>query len=507
MTISACEVDNPVYPTAATADFIVEEQTEYEIDREIKLTDRSIPEERAEIVEWTWDFGTSDIPNSNEQNPAVLYEREDTYQITLTIRDSNGLLSTTRKTITVIDPANSVRLDWMSSLAESIQNTVSPALSPDEQTVYMVADNSTSDLVLYAYHAETGDTKWAFNLDHALAEQNPGGDPRLVYCSPSVGPDGTVYLALRDLQSPGTNRKSYLFAITANGTSKWTYDFGYDVNINYVTVAVDLNKQVYVGGLTNTPFNIVVLNSDNGEELNRINSPVGIRTGLSVSKAGDIYFASTGANGIYSYNIASASQNFNYQPSGLSTAGGAFSIDDDGTVYTTASLGAEGGILAFDANGNEKWVYRTSAAIDFGGVSIGTDGTLYASGGRVDASTGTSDGLVALNSNGELKWKFTTEEAVTNSVPVVDNREYVHFITDEGTYIVLRNDGTEFGRLKLGEKATSSAVMDAQGRVYLAVEETPGTSRIVRISSRASGVADSPWPMKGQDAQRSHVQK
>src|SRR5699024_2685434 len=125
----------------------------------------------------------------------------------------------------------------------------------------------------YAYQAGNGSIKWEFNLDQAMATLNPGANPRIIYCSPSVGSDGTIYLAVRDLQSPSSNRKSILLALNPDGTSKWIYEFGYDVNINYITVAVDNSDRVFVGGLTNTPFNVVVIDAANGNEIKRIPSP------------------------------------------------------------------------------------------------------------------------------------------------------------------------------------------------------------------------------------------
>lgn len=497
-----------VYPTAAKAEYSVAKD-EFNVSEEIQFTDKSLPEPGNKIISWEWDFGTSTIPKSNLQSPVIKYTAENNYSVKLTITDNNGLRSSFAKNIKVIDPSNNVGIVWSSPLAEAIQNTVSPALSPDEKTIYMIADriDANGDLKLFAFNADNGSKKWEYNLDQAVAALNAGGNPRQIFCSPSVAPDGTVYIAVRDLQATAASRKSFLFAINPSGTAKWNYAFGYDVNFNYLTIAVGQDGNVYVGGLTNAPFNIVVLNQNNGVEVKRIALPAGVRSGLALSKTGDIYFASTGANGIYSYNVITGVQKFNYKPANLTSTGGDFSISSDGTIYSTATIGANGGILAMNADGTEKWVYKTAGGIDFGGIAIGADGTLYSPGGRTAGLPAKSDGLVALNTDGTMKWKFETAEAVTNCVPLVDNRGYIHFVTDLGTYYVVKPDGTIYGSISLGVKCWSSPVIDATGKVYIGCEKTSGVSEISCIKTRATGPSNSAWPMKGKDSRRTHMQK
>lgn len=373
----------------------------------------------------------------------------------------------------------------------------------------MIADRAdvNGELKFFAYNTSNGSLKWEFNLDKAIADLNPGGNPRLVYCSPSVGSDGAVHIALRDLQSTGANRKSFFFAINPNGTKKWHYSFGYDPNFNYITPAIDGAGKIYVGGLTNQPFQVLALNPADGSISQTIPLTVGVRCGLVLSKSGNVYFGSTGANGIFSYNGSSTLMNYNYKPEGLGTTGGSFSIGTDGTLYTVASVAAGGAVVAINPDGTQKWEFNTVGGIDFGGVIIGSDGTLYASGGKTGGTLAKSDGLVALNPDGTLKWKVEITEPVNNCVPLVDNRGYVHFITDIGTYYVVKSDGTIYGSKSFGKRSYSSPVMDATGLVYIGVEPEIGASEIICISTRATGVANSPWPMKGQNAQRTFLQK
>jgi PKD repeat protein len=52
------------------------------------------------LVSWSWDFGDSSA-KSTKQNPSHTYKAPGSYDVTLTIRDSNGLTSTVTKQVTV----------------------------------------------------------------------------------------------------------------------------------------------------------------------------------------------------------------------------------------------------------------------------------------------------------------------------------------------------------------------------------------------------------------------
>jgi PKD repeat protein len=52
------------------------------------------------LVSWSWDFGDSSA-KSTKQNPSHTYKAPGSYDVTLTIKDSNGLTSTVTKQVTV----------------------------------------------------------------------------------------------------------------------------------------------------------------------------------------------------------------------------------------------------------------------------------------------------------------------------------------------------------------------------------------------------------------------
>ena len=477
------------------------------INQEVQFTDNSQPAEGATITKWEWNFGESNESVSTEQNPKWTYTSSGNFTVKLTVTDSKNNTSSVSHDIMVMDPNDMVKLLWKSAVTGAIQNTVSPAMSPDGSTVYMWADQSATDaydVQLMAFNVADGTLKWAFNASNALAELNDNGGVRQIFASPAVGPNGDIYICARDLKNTGAARKSFCFAITPDGKKRWHYAFGIDSNFNYMTPAIDAAGNIYLGHLTTQPFEIAIINPENGSKTKSIPLTLGVRSGISVDKAGNVYFCSTGTNGLFSYSSASAAMNWNYKEN-VATTGGDITIGADGTVYTVIAGAQNGIVAAVSSNGAKKWEYELPGGADYGGAVIGADGTIYANGGKVSPAKD-SGGIVALNSDGSLKWHFPTDEDVNNCVPLVDNRGYVHFITDKGTYYVVTNEGTLYGTKSLGTKTFASPVINAKGEVCIAVEED-GKSFVCGLDTGAEGYADSAWPMKGQNPQRTHAQK
>lgn len=503
-----CEAEKIVYETGPKATFSTTEES-YELGEEVNFIDSSVPSDNNTIVSWSWDFGEDEQAVSNEQNPNYIYKTGGTYTITLKVTDNNDLSSTNKQDVTIIDPTKAVNVFWRKPLLGSISNTVSPTLSKDNKTVYMWANQSASDaydVKLIAYDTDSGDERWAFNVNDALAELHADGGVRLVYASPSVGMNGEIYVVARDLRNEGAARKTFMFGVDPNtGKKKWDYNFGIDANINYITPAIDAKGNVYIGHLSNQPYAITVLNGSTGELIKQIPLEIGVRSGLSLTKTGEVLFCSTGGNGLYAFDTSNEIQKFNFNDN-FGTTGGAVSVDKDGSIYTVAALTDGGGIIALNSDGSKKWIYKTPGVIQYGGVIIGADGTLYANGGKSVEGLN-SAGIVALNPDGTLKWHFGTLEDANNNIPIIDDRGYVHFLSDDAIYYIIKQDGTIFTSIDLGVKSFSTPVMDSNGKTYLAVQNDNGESEMICLTTGAKSYADSAWPMKGQNPQRTSLQK
>lgn len=471
----------------------------------VSFTDGSTPARDASITSWEWNFGESDTSVSTQQNPEWTYTTSGGFTVTLKVTDSKKNVSTVSHDILVMNPEDLVSVVWKKQMLGAIENTVSPAMSPDGKSVYMWADQSADnayDVVLKAFSVEDGTEKWACDINKEYATLNAGAGVRLVYSSPAVGPDGDVYVCARDLRNSGAARRSFLLAIRPDGSKHWHYAFGIDANFNYMTPAIDAAGNIYVGHLTNSPFEIAILDPKTGAKSSSIPLTVGVRSGISLDRNGNVYFCSTGTNGLFSYSKAGA-MNWQYNTN-FSATGGDITLGADGTIYTVATSAKSGLVSAISPSGVTKWEYALPGTAQYGGVVLGADGTIYANAGKVSGES--TAGVVALDANGQLKWHFSTDEDVNNCVPMVDNRGYVHFITDSGTYYVVTDTGLLYGKKSLGNRTFSSPVMNAAGQVCVAVQDQ-SVSYVIRLDTGASAPADSAWPMKGQNQCRTHLQK
>lgn len=468
------------------------------LGEELTFTDKSIPAEGATMTSWIWNFGESKTAFSTEQNPKWTYTTSSSFSVSLKVTDSKGNESALSKDILVMDPSDLISVEWKTAVLGVIENTMSPAMSNNGKVVYMYADQSAAnayDVALKAFDAENGAEKWSFNVNDALAALNTNGGVRIVYSSPSVGSNGDIYVCARDLKNPAPERKSFMFAVKADGTKHWHYAFGLDGNFNYMTPAIDASGNIYVGHLTTAPYAIQVINPTTGIADRTIPLSVGVRSGISLSKEGDVYFCSTGKNGMLAYGIG-GSQKWAYNINVKATSGD-ITVASDGTIYTVVAGASSGILCAVNANGTEKWQYALPYHTPYGGAVLDVDGTVFANSGK---------GIVAIKPDGTLKWKFEIEEQVQNCVPLVDNRGYVHFITDKATYYVVTNEGKLYGKKSIGDKSFASPLIDATSKVYIAAE-TAGKSYIFCLKTGATSAAASDWPMKGQNPQRTHLQK
>lgn len=507
LALFSCEEDKVYYNTAARADFTIGENM-YELGQTAVFTDVSIPAEGNKIVSWSWEFGDVAKSVSTEQNPTFVYQSDGTFTVKLTVTDNNGLKATASKDLTILDPAKAINVMWQKEMGGVIESTVSPALSVDGKTVYMITDQTSTgafDVKLFAYDTSDGTQRWTFDVTAKMNELNPGGGASMVYTSPAVGPNGDVYIVVRDLKPANAAhpRALFLFAVGSDGRMKWAYK-ATDSNVYAVTPAIDASGNIYFG---HRGKKLIVL-SPTGSVIKEISLDVEVLSGLSLSKDGIIYFGSSKNTGYFGYDFASGTQKFVYQKDLGATAlkGNSYTVGANGTIYTVAELTTGGAVIALNPDGTEKWIYHTQGAIINGGVAIGADGTLYANGGKaIDGEI--SAGVIALNADGSLKWHYATTEDVSSCMPVVDNRGYVHIISDNAIYYVVKPDGNLLASAELGVRCFSSPVMDINGYLYVGIETVAGASDIICISSGATSYADSAWPMKGQNPQRTGLQK
>lgn len=311
--------------------------------------------------------------------------------------------------------ATTPNLKWGAMPAIDYENVIcpgSPAIGEDG-TVYVGA---YWDGNLYAFDPTTGATKWTFQTGGAI-ECSPvvdsagtiyiGADngtfyalypngtlkwalPSLPYytlSSPTIGPDGTIYMLLGTPDNFGPTNVEALNP--ADGSLEWEYSSSYSYT-NGSTPAFS-NGNLYISG-----FNYVFALSSTGtfEWATSVLSgqEAGILSSPAVSPDGSIMVGS-GDGKVYALNPADGSMKWSFTTGGEVDSSPA--IGPDGTVYVGST---DDNVYAISSNGLEKWAFTTGDWV-LSSPAIGADGTIY---------VGSNDGnLYAINgTSGESIWVY-----------------------------------------------------------------------------------------------------
>lgn len=493
-----------VNPTVA--DFTLDKD-EYFLGDEVNFIDLSTTKGSTTITAWKWEFADEARSTSDQRNPSFRYDAPGSYPVKLTVTDSYGLTKSVTKSVNIQDPSQIIATQWTAALGGAVKGGSSAAVSPDGSTVYMLRSLADSDLAaLFAYDTADGQVKWSLDVSVAMSATSATAQAKDIFSSPSVGTDGTIYMIVRDLQSDKAQRGVCVIAVNPNGSVKWAKKGGESgTNLYAVTPAVDAAGNIIVA----TRGNEVWKYTPSGEVSVFATDGLGVTAGMTVSKSGVVYGAANGANGFFALDTNNGTPLWKYNTD-FGGAADAFtgalrsaqaSIDLDGTIYFVTDAGAGGQIIAFNPDGNVKWIHTTAGAIPDGGVVIAEDGTIYSNGGMAP-----SEGLIALNSDGSLKWTVQTKSNVQTS-PVIDDRGYIHVVDAMANYYVIKPDGTLLAEDRLGESCTSAPVMDGAGRLYVTVLKE-GVPTVVCVTSKANSYAtDAPWAMRGQNPCRTGLQK
>jgi outer membrane protein assembly factor BamB len=230
---------------------------------------------------------------------------------------------------------------WGTSPFDAADIRLAPAVAADG-TVYIVAAAALGDPLwpsdlLYALRPADGQTRWAYNIGRAT------------YGSPTLGPDGTIYLG-------STTSPSVLDAIRPDGTRKWRWR---SLSNGWIESSPALGPKgdIY---LQHNSLGLVALTamgrlkwkrgmgSGGGSLGEAFNSP-------AVGPDGTIYIGSS-AHYFYALNPTNGSERWKVAvDSWMYHAACAISADGS-TIYR----GDNGGIFyAFDQAGFVKWRYNT----------------------------------------------------------------------------------------------------------------------------------------------------
>ena len=215
----------------------------------------------------------------------------------------------------------------------------------------------------------------------------------------------------------------------------------------------------------------------------------------SIGADGTVYFGS-GDKKVYAVDGASGNKKWEFQTRGpiiLSSP----AIGSDGTIYIGSM---DRRVYALDGqSGAEIWSFKTDVKVgDLGfksaGVhwspTIGSDGTVF---------VGTEAGkLYALNGKtGAKKWEFEASADITASPAIGDDGTIYVGSQDSNIYALDGETGTLEWKYDAGHNVNTSPAIGPGGIIYVGSR----TCKLYAIKTSSQGLADSPWPMFGQNPQ------
>ncbi len=283
----------------------------------------------------------------------------------------------------------------------------SSAAIADDGTVYI---RSFSNF-LFAINPD-GTEKWRFPV-RVSAD---------TWSSPTIGPDGTIYVG----SEGGEGRKGNIHAINSDGTEKWTFKTDSDV---FPTVAIADDGTIYSGSGGDGHFH--ALNPSGSQKWN-------FRTGrhtessVAIGSDGTLYFGNWD-NKVYALD-PNGKKKWEYLTGGDGIVASP-AIAEDGTIYMNAD---DGYFYAFNPDGTVKWKYDTGEPAETSSSpSIGADGTVYFG---VSWSEDTPN-FLALNPDGTLKWGQNV--GGVSASPSIGEDGTIYIATHGGLYALGGPDAPE----------------------------------------------------------------
>jgi outer membrane protein assembly factor BamB len=338
--------------------------------------------------------------------------------------------------------------EWVFSTGVTVGD---PAID-SSGTVYV----GNGDSNLYAINPD-GAKKWQFVSGGSMARS-----------CPAIDSNGTIYAGSGD---------GNLYAIDPDGTEKWQFATGGVVG----SPAIDSSGTIYVGSYDG---NLYAINPD-GTEKWQFTTPGLVGSSPAIDSTGTVYVGDTiDLPGLTLGNFSAITPDGTkkWQVDTNSGVSSSPAIGSDGTVY----VGTDGdGVLAFDADGTEKWGFAGGSM--HSSPAIGSDGTVY---------VGSRDGrLYAINADGTEKWRFTTKFEIDSS-PAVDASGTIYVSSGDGNLYAIDPNGTKKWQFNTGEVEGSSPAIGSNGRIYLGGTEfdklfaiTQGVPTSLSISPSAYGIA------------------
>jgi outer membrane protein assembly factor BamB len=265
-----------------------------------------------------------------------------------------------------------------------------PAIS-EEGIMYITTWGG--DRYFYALNLDDGTEEWSIKIEASSTS------------SPSIAEDGTIYFGDDD---------NIIYALNPDGTEKWRYTTGY--NVNGAPAICIQDGTIYIGSGDNYLYALY----PNGTLRWRFETGDHIKGSASIAPDGTIYIPSFDGylyalypNGTLRWRVST----------GDSLAAAGIALGKLGTIYVGTEM-----LRAYNPDGTLKWMMDAQGYIDGTAPAVSADGTIYVSAGNC---------LVAINPDGTEKWRNVISDEQVRSSPSIglDDRVYVGSTYSEYGYL------------------------------------------------------------------------
>lgn len=361
-----------------------------------------------------------------------------------------------------------------------------------------------------------GTPRWAFTT---LSTSTAGN----IVASPTVAPDGTIYIGVEVGLSGSLTPSGRLFAVKPDGTQRWqpfTTPDWVDT-----TPAVGMDGTIYFGCWDGKLY---ALRPD-GTQKWATTAGAFITSSPALGADGTIYFGSGNGN-LYALNPDGA---IKWTFAAADWIESSPAVGPDGTIYFGSW---DKMVYALRPDGTEKWRFTTGSPV-LGSPAIAADGTVYIGsrdlvlyalrptgelkwsamlGDPIETApalgadgtvyiTTTGGRLFALGTDGVERWRYpaagvTALEALYSS-PAVRADGSIIFGSSNNALYILNADGTLKSRPALGDWSDSSPLVTQDGSLYIGCSD----KKLYAFSS-SSVVAMTDWPQFRRDPQRTGLQ-
>jgi PKD repeat protein len=398
------------YTGSQTLKFVSDNSNNGDQGSDWYLDDISMPGSGT-ITGWSWNFG--DSGTSTLQNPSHTYTVAGTYTVALTATDAAGSNTSTQTDYIAVSPG----------VSAPVAGFAADVVSGSSPLTVTFTDQSTNDPTSWS---------WTFGDGGTSTVQNP------VHQFTAAGMYSVTLTASNAGGSNSTTKTNYI--TVSAPVSAPVANFTGTPRSGTVPLTV-----AFTDASTNTPTSWAWTFGDGGTSTEQnpghTYSTVGTYTvTLTATNAG-------GSNSVTKSGYITVSAVTN---GGLaSTAWPKFQSDTRNTGQSLFT-GPQGGIVA--------WASTTPGSFQYGGPSLGADGTIYI--GSYD------NNLSAYNPDGTLKWKYLTGGYIY-STPAIGSDGTIYVGSNDKKLYAINPDGTLKWSYTTGNYIYGSPAIGSDGTIYV----------------------------------------